>query len=315
MSSRVKKSPSVWREFEQLVARIEHALAGTEVVVKSPDRIPSRVTARKREVDASLRARIGSAELLVTIECRKRSATQDVTWIDQIACKKEAIGASRTIAVASTPFSAGAIAAATYYGIDLRVLAEIADSEIQSWAFPPFVMHVYKSCDLIERPEIVFDQQSSDNFVINPAIDNDTGMDAAVFLAQDGAALTLNDLWLRIEDQMKIFETVPKDDKSYIRRLRLTPSDQLLLSTRLGPRRVHEIRMALSLRWKHERVLLREAKVISYAPGTQQDSMPLQGRAEFESKGATKMNVRFGVQLEQGGDRAILSIEALPVKK
>lgn len=74
-------------------------------------------------------------------------------------------------------------------------------------------MHVYKSCDLIERPEVVLDQQSSDNFVINPAIDNDTGMDAAIFLAQDGAALTLNDLWLRIEDQMKIFETVPKDDK------------------------------------------------------------------------------------------------------
>ena len=94
-----KLEPVAWRDFEQLVARIEQALVGANVVVKSPDRIPSLLTRRLREVDASIRAQVGSATLLITVECRKRRAVQDVTWLEQLSSKKQALGAARTIAV------------------------------------------------------------------------------------------------------------------------------------------------------------------------------------------------------------------------
>jgi hypothetical protein len=66
------------REFELLVTRIEGALAPTGAVIKSPDYVRDNVTGEQREVDASIRYRVGSVELLVTVECRDRSRTEDV---------------------------------------------------------------------------------------------------------------------------------------------------------------------------------------------------------------------------------------------
>ena len=309
------KPTPLWREFEQLVARIEKSLAGSSVTVMSPDRIPSRITLRKREVDASLRTRIGSAEILVTIECRKRRATQDVTWIEQLGCKKLAIGASRTIAVASTAFSRDAIRAATHYDIDLRVLSEITDAEVQNWILPRSVVHMFKSCDLIEPPEISFRAQEGDDFSDKPPTRGADGVDSPVFLAPDGKDLTLNDLWLRVDDQMKIFDTIPTDDKTYVRRVTVRPSDNLQLRTSLGLRSVHEIKLALSLRWKHEQILLSDAKVVLYRPAGVADSKVTQVRAEFESKEATNMNIRLGMQFEPGATEATFSLESLPGKR
>ena len=204
VSNATAKTTPSWREFEQLVARIEHTLAGGGVTVTSPDRIPSRITRRKREVDASLRTRVGSSEILVTIECRKRRAAQDITWIEQLGCKKQAIGASRTIAVASTAFSKDAVRAAAHYDIDLRVLSEITDTEVQSWILPQWVMHVYKHCDLIEPPEVFFREEQGDDFAVQTATAGADGVDSSVFVAADGKNLSLNDLWLRADEQLKI---------------------------------------------------------------------------------------------------------------
>lgn len=309
----------LWREFEQLVARIEHVMAGDGVKVLSPDRIRSLITGRKREVDASLRTKVGSSEIVVTIECRRRNAKQDVTWIEQLGCKKQAIGAARTIAVASSAFSRDAVRVAEHYGIDLRVLSQIDDAEMHGWILPQFVVHVYKHCDLVQPPEIMFNAEPGDDFSSVSPLDGVAGgaltPDSPVFTSPDGAALTLNDLWLQADDQLKIFEGIPKDDKVYVRRLALTPSDGLTLRTRVGQRRVHSINMALSLRWKHERTSLSAASVVSYKPASLSDPMPPQVRAEFESKGATNANLRLGMQFQPGQDIASFTVQLTPGKK
>src|SRR5690349_13130079 len=94
-----------WREFEKLIARIEADAGPLGIALKSPDRLRCKVTGRLREVDASIRSRIGTTDVLITIECRRRSKAQDVRWIEQLAAKKLAIGADRTIAVSSSGFS------------------------------------------------------------------------------------------------------------------------------------------------------------------------------------------------------------------
>ena len=101
-----------WREFEQLVARIETQLAPKGVTVRSPDKIQDKVTGQMREVDASIRYQIGSAPILITIECRERSAVQDDTWIEQLIMKRQKLGAQQTIAVSSSGFSGPAIESA-----------------------------------------------------------------------------------------------------------------------------------------------------------------------------------------------------------
>ena len=304
-----------WREFELLVARIEQTLAGNDVKVTSPDRIPSRLTHRKREVDASLRVCAGSTEVLVTIECRKRGSTQDVTWIEQLGSKRQAIGASRTIAVASTKFSTAAIQAASYYDIDLRVLSEITDEELQTWVLPHFVVHVYKCSDLIGQPEIVFYEQKDDDFKVLPPTSGTEGVDSAVFVGVNGLGLTLNDLWLRVDEQLKIYDTVPKDDKAHIRRVSVRPSGELSVNTRLGPRRVKEVKMTLSLRWKHERVLRDDAQVVVYRPADPDDPMRPMVRAEFQSKEGTSANFRLGLQFEPGESNVTVSVETVLTTK
>lgn len=48
-----------WRRFEKLVARIERVLAPKGAIVKSPDKIEDILTGSLREVDASIRMKVG----------------------------------------------------------------------------------------------------------------------------------------------------------------------------------------------------------------------------------------------------------------
>ena len=123
-----------WRQFELLVSRIEAALAPKGAVVRSPDRIPDKVTGQLREVDASIRLQVGTTPILITIECRDRVAIQDDTWIEQIAKKKEKIGASATIAVSSRGFTQPASISAQHFGIELRTLTDVSGTDAASWA-------------------------------------------------------------------------------------------------------------------------------------------------------------------------------------
>jgi len=122
-----------WREFEKLVSRVEKLLSPQGAIVKSPDRIKDKVTGQVREVDASIRYVVGSVNILITIECRDRKAIPDDTWIEQLANKKQKIGASHTIAVSSSSFTEPAIKSAQLYGIELRVIRNITDRDILSW--------------------------------------------------------------------------------------------------------------------------------------------------------------------------------------
>ena len=123
-----------WEQFQQQVARIEAFLKPQGAVVTTPDHIPDVNTGQPREVDASIRMRLGASDILVTFECRKRKDKQDVTWIEQLATKKKNIGADRTVAVSSKGFSAAAKDTARRYGIELRCLMDLStQDEVVQW--------------------------------------------------------------------------------------------------------------------------------------------------------------------------------------
>lgn len=144
------KNSAEWRKFEQLVATIEGLMATEGAIVKSPDRIRDIDTNRLREVDASIRLRAGSIEILVTVECRRRSRIADVTWIEQLATKRSKIGASKTIAVSPLGFSNDAHKCASRYGIELKLLGEITSSDIKTWFTPETFIHSYRKISAIK---------------------------------------------------------------------------------------------------------------------------------------------------------------------
>lgn len=136
-----------WREFELMVAEIEKIAAPRDAVVKSPDQIRDMTTGKTREVDASIRYRIGTADVLITIECRKRSRRADVTWIEQLAAKRLKIGAAKTIAVSSNGFSKSAKQTAEQSGIELRTLSEITTADLESWFMPAGAVHIFRKIE------------------------------------------------------------------------------------------------------------------------------------------------------------------------
>lgn len=308
MTSKPNRKSPEWREFEKLVARIEGALLKHGAVIQSPDRIRSLLTNRLREVDASIRAQVGSAEILITLECRKRSAKQDATWLEQLGNKKVAIGAARTIAVSTSEFSSDAMKLAAHYGIDLRIVKNITESDIEKWLFIQSVIHVYKSNELLGPPEISFEMQkgeTADNFN-NP---ESTDLNAKVFINSNDEKLSFNDLWLIAEQQPGLWDKVPRDGSVLKVNITLDVADELKVNTSAGPRQVKQIIFPMALSWQKEVIPLSESKAYVYESPIS-NICPTIHRVEFKTKKATK-NLRLGFQTNDSSENCTITAEFL----
>lgn len=183
-----------WRQFEQLIARIEQQLAPQGAVVRSPDHIRDNITGQLREVDASISYQVGSVPILITVECRRRQDVQDDTWIEQLAKKKEKIGASATIAVSSSGFTRPATLSAKQYGIHLRYIEDITDDDIVRWT-----EDIHIDFEVLEWNFVSINvclETGNEKVAIDPSVDKliqDKGYDAEVaFNPKTGETLTLD---------------------------------------------------------------------------------------------------------------------------
>lgn len=145
--NRVSNSTSEWKAFERLVGTIEKRLAPIGAVVILDDQVAELATGTLRQVDATIRAKVGSAELLVAIETRFRSRAGAIGWIDELDGKRRAIGAAKMIAVSDKGFSAAARRAAELRDIELRVLSEILPEVIDRWITGPSFLHGFKTVE------------------------------------------------------------------------------------------------------------------------------------------------------------------------
>jgi hypothetical protein len=119
--------------FVELVVTHFEQILGRGAKVLSPDRIMGRDSGRVREVDVTLRRKVGSADVLIAIECRDRNTPADVRWIDELVTKGRDVGASRVVAVSSSGFSKAARQCADVHGILLRELTEISAEDVDRW--------------------------------------------------------------------------------------------------------------------------------------------------------------------------------------
>jgi hypothetical protein len=150
-----------WKEFERLITRIEQAMAPSGAEVNSPDQCPDKLTGQLREVDGSIRYKIGTCPILVTIGCRNRSRVEDVTWIEQLAEKKRSIEASMTLAVSSSGFSSAAINKALAVGIEIRTLDDMAAEDFKDWLVAQHVALEVREWSLAELAIELYDSPQS----------------------------------------------------------------------------------------------------------------------------------------------------------
>ena len=133
--------PKPSREFEKLVAKVERTLAGQNAVITSPDRIQDKDSHihQLREIDVSIRMKVGSAPVLVMVECRKRGRRQDVDWVEQVIAKRDGVGADKAIMVPSHGLTALAREKAAAHGIVVTRFDRITVDDIKSWFQAPGV--------------------------------------------------------------------------------------------------------------------------------------------------------------------------------
>lgn len=162
----------LWKQFEQLVSRIEETLLPNGATIKSPDRIKDLSTGKMREVDASIRMKIGTSNCLVVIECRRRKHKQDITWIEQLASKKRNIGADKIIAVAINGFTDEASKYASLNGIELRTINEISPLDITNWVLPLDFINVMRVVT-IKTVKVTYSQNNKDETFLSEELDDE----------------------------------------------------------------------------------------------------------------------------------------------
>jgi hypothetical protein len=119
------------------------------VEIRSPDYIIGRLSGQRREVDVSLRSRVGSVDVLVIIECRDRSKAQGVTWIEQLASKREDVGADKAVAVSAAGFTPGAQNLARSEQVELRSFEELSADVVFDWLHAEVAEHRNRHVDAI----------------------------------------------------------------------------------------------------------------------------------------------------------------------
>lgn len=222
-----------------MIAFLERSLDSARIEVKSPDYIKGKNSGSMREIDASIRGKIGSAELLVIVECRDRQGIQDVTWIEQLPEKATDVGASKVLAEFSTGFSSGAQNMAASNNIDLRTYAEVHPNEILLWFGFTEIPITKRVFDII-HVTMYFDPQETAPSCSPPEVKTSLfpvfDIRAPIFRwKEEGTQICFVDIWNRLPND-SIYKDVPTDG-SKIRKaatIRTPDSNPLQIMTTKG---------------------------------------------------------------------------------
>ncbi len=283
MPSRKRHDPA-WREFELLVSRLEADAGPAGLTVKSPDRIRSKVTGRLREVDGSIRYRIGSVEVLITLECRRRTRIQDVTWIEQLASKRMAVGADRTVAISASGFTEDARVMAEANGISLRKLSDLSIVDVNSLLRLDFVLFWHKVSALARigvREFRSLDWTVPDPEDVDVWLPKDTDPFAAIFHSEKtGESWCLNDLWLELQEATDPFDGVEKAQPPVLRTACFPYPGTVTVTANGEDYVVGDVLLTIALWIESEQVSLDAATRVEYAID---DSTAFQ-RVEFAAR-------------------------------
>lgn len=179
-------------EFEQQIYRIHTLIenTGAQAEIKWRDHVPDFADGRSREVDISIR----KDGRFTFVECRHRSRPQDKLWIEQLAGKRQLLNADAVIAVSSSGFSKGAIAAAKYLGVHYRQLTDISLEEAGSW---PNLSTVFLS--FVQFQRLLFKVRINGPY---------HSKEEKILQSRDGALVSFFDLAIQLTD--KLFEELQK---------------------------------------------------------------------------------------------------------
>ena len=130
-----------WRKFEELVHKIQSDLA-SDAVVRLDDRIAGALTGTTRQVDISIRRRIGQYEILIAIDCKDLAQPVDVKDVEGVIGLVQDVGANKGAIVSASGFTAAALARGKGAGLDLYRLVDTGSHDWKARASIPILIHM-----------------------------------------------------------------------------------------------------------------------------------------------------------------------------
>lgn len=207
---------------ELLVGNLERALDGTGAVVESPGWLFDRDSESDREVDVVVRQRVGSVDVVVMLECRDRRETAGVDWIEQVASKRNGVGAARAVAVSTSGFSSGARRKALSLGVELREVVEVESREVLEWLQLREMRLSLMRSSVVSASVVAFDVGWSPRVVAGIQALSGAPLGHAAFVSDtDGERLSVLDLWDRFSRDLECHEGVPEDGRRVERTFRI----------------------------------------------------------------------------------------------
>lgn len=141
-----------WQEYQEAVAVFYEQIEGVGTVLRD-QRIPDRDTGQHRQVDTLLTLKTKGHSISVLIDAKFHSEPIDVKSIEEVAALANAVGACKSVIVASNGWTEPAIKKAKHLLCDLRILS--LDDALEL-----IVPDKWMLCPNCEHDCIVMDQSS-----------------------------------------------------------------------------------------------------------------------------------------------------------
>src|SRR5208337_374487 len=94
--------------FQRLVLLVRNHIADGATVTESAELI-DKVTGAKREVDICIEGTVGGAPTIVCVECRASTRKADVTWVEEMTTKHNALPTDVLILYSRSGFTKSAV--------------------------------------------------------------------------------------------------------------------------------------------------------------------------------------------------------------
>src|SRR4051794_38934892 len=98
---------TTWQEFEALVERLHRGLHRGAKITRD-DRILGVNSRCKRQIDIAIRHKVGPNDILIIVECKRRSRKVDIDGMNAFAAAREDVRAHLGIMVSEKGFTNGA---------------------------------------------------------------------------------------------------------------------------------------------------------------------------------------------------------------
>lgn len=124
-----EESPK-WKRFEKKAFEIQKSLSAANANVKHDDSIYGLDSKTSRQIDISIRTRVGSYSVLIVVECKDYKTPVDVTDVEGFISKMRDIRANKGVMISAKGFTEAARNTAEKHDVDLR---QLIDTESLEW--------------------------------------------------------------------------------------------------------------------------------------------------------------------------------------